>query len=661
MASAAHQYGHWLPFRCAATFSLNFSRLMAGQSPNSVNIALTRRQASSRVTIITHPEYQYWRLDWVKIRDCLAGQRVIKYKNTLYLKKMPGASKESYEDYLDGAVFFNMASQTLKGMLGQVFRRNPVIKNFPVRLKQDLLNGIGKDNSTHTAFTKTVISEMIAMGRYGVLVDAPETITPVAQSYMVGYAAENIMDWSIENYQGRQIVTRVLLREWQRQQLPVPADEKGVTYRNPYTWPYHYKAYYRELLLISADTPSGLMYVQNTYIEDPTGQPEDTVIPTINGNPLEFIPFVFFGASGNTAETEKPPLLDICDLNLSHYRSYADLEHGRKFTALPVYYAPGDNGTGVSEYHIGPDMVWEVPTGATPGILEYKGEGLKALESALTSKEGQISAIGGRMVAGSHSRSSTGGENTQQTEARESAEQSILVDCIGAAQDGMTMAMRYWCAFRDYPMSQSWELSYEVNTDFLAPSVGAREMRAIQQLYQEGYVPIEVLHDYLQKGQVIADDMEFADFAVLMNDPKAFINNPDVHAKQRGYNTRQQELDEAQRLIEEGFQREELALQQQQLDLEAQVADAADDQQQVALQQAKVDLEGSKHDLAQRKKAAAAKPAAIPPIAGAPTLAKPNLKPAAQRVPVPGATPGSALANGGGGSQGGGGLTLTIK
>lgn len=614
---------------------------MAGQSPNSVNIALTRRQASSRVTIITHPEYQYWRLDWVKIRDCLAGQRVIKYKGTLYLKKLPGSEKTEYEDYLDGAVFFNMAAQTLKSMTGQVFRRPPVIKKFPAKFKEALANGIGRDQSTHVAFTKTVVSEAISMGRYGVLVDAPASTSPVAKSYMVGYAAENIMDWTIESIDGRQLITRVLLREWQRQQLPIPGDEKGVVYRNPYTWPYHYKAYYRELLLVDGDTPSGLKYIQNTYIEDPTGAPETTVEPTINGNPLEFIPFVFFGASGNTADTEKPPLLDICDLNLSHYRSYADLEHGRKYTALPVYYAQGQDGAGASEYHIGPNTVWEVPNGSIPGILEYKGEGLKALENALQSKESQIAAIGGRMITGSASRGA-GGENEKQTKQREDAEQSILIDVIGAVQDGMSLCMRYWLMFRDFPLSQSWELSYEINTDFLSAQIGAREMRAIQLMYSEGLVPIDVLFDYLAKAQVISDDMEFQDFLDRMNDPNAFLNNPDVHAKQRGYASRQQELDQAQREIEEEFQQEELDLQQRQLDLEEQAAKAATDAQKVQVQQAQVDLAASKHDLQQRK--AAAKAAKVPPIAGAQNVSKPNLSPTAQKVPLPGAAAGPKAA-----------------
>ena len=158
---------------------------------------------------------------------------------------------------------------------------------------------------------------------------------------------------------------------------------------------------FRELVL--EDTPSGRVYRQYVYREDPSSMPVEVITPQFRGTPLKFIPFKFFGATSNTPDVEKSPLIDIARLNLSHYRTMAELEYGRLFTALPIYYAPAlDSDT--DTYHLGPNTVWEIPEGQqSPGILEYKGQGLSALVDARKEKEYQIAAIGGRFMPGSSS------------------------------------------------------------------------------------------------------------------------------------------------------------------------------------------------------------------------------------------------------------------
>lgn len=175
---------------------------MAGTTPNSTNIARVDRGVIATIYTDVHPEYDYWKSDWQKLRDVLAGQREIKKKTETYLPAMPGADGDDYAQYISRAVFYNMTAQTLNGMLGQVFRREPVIRNLPDRFK-DAVRRFAKDGSAHTTFTKTVMGEQIGMGRFGVLVDAPANPTKrTPSSYAVGYAAENIIDWDIEDVDG---------------------------------------------------------------------------------------------------------------------------------------------------------------------------------------------------------------------------------------------------------------------------------------------------------------------------------------------------------------------------------------------------------------------------------------------------------------------------
>jgi hypothetical protein len=61
---------------------------MAGFSPNSTNITRTKRAVQQFSHLVVHPEYEYWRPEWSKIRDALAGQREIKRKGETYLRRM---------------------------------------------------------------------------------------------------------------------------------------------------------------------------------------------------------------------------------------------------------------------------------------------------------------------------------------------------------------------------------------------------------------------------------------------------------------------------------------------------------------------------------------------------------------------------------------------
>jgi hypothetical protein len=475
---------------------------MAGLSPNSANIQRTRRATQQVTHLVVHPEYEYWRPEWTKIRDAIAGEREIKRKGAIYLRPMKGADNDQYAEYLDRAVFYNMSGQTLSGMVGQMFRRPPTIRNLPtpggiiarapdggqeiISPASDKfttqLQRFAKDGTTHQGFAKTAAMEQIGLGRFGALVDVTATASSAPQSYVVGYAAENIVDWTVEDVDGFYVPTRILLREFERvdehatpsqnnpwigregsdttgagsvrsagrkrdKQAQARAD--AVVRPTRFTSSYAYRTIYRELVLEFLPDRTRV-YKQYVYVEDPLGQARDVFTPNVRGQTLDFIPFVFFGAASNAADCEKPPLLDIVDLNLKHYRTYAELEHGRFYTALPTYYAPGNQDNDAAEYHIGPGTVWEVPSGETPGILEFKGEGLKTLERALNEKEQQIAAIGGRLMPGMSKSTS---ESNNQSAMREANEQALLLNVVLSLEDGMTMLVRYWLMFRDIPLS----------------------------------------------------------------------------------------------------------------------------------------------------------------------------------------------------------------
>jgi hypothetical protein len=562
---------------------------MAGQTPNSQNIERVAAGTADSTSVIVHPEYMYWRWEWRKLRDVIAGQREVKRQTTTYLKALQKQDPDDYLHYLERATFYNMTRQTLNTMVGQVFARDPILVGVSKKFKDAMRLKFGKDGSGHVNFSKTVITEQISMGRYGVLVDAPAEASTTPTSFAVGYSAENILDWSIEEIGGEYKLTRVLLREFKREAQSGPTQQNpwigsptgqakagsvqnrnGISTRagrgqgqqlvrpsSAFIEAYTYRTVYRELLLEQPEVGAPV-YVQHIYNDSPSEAPASTLNPVLRGSPLNFIPFQFFGATGNSPDVEQSPLLDIADLNISHYRTYAELEWGRMYTALPVYYAQGNDGESASEYHIGPSMVWEVPAGEPPGILEYKGEGLKALETALDTKEKQIAAIGGRMMPGNTSKGSASPEEAARASQNE---QALLLHVIQAAESGLVNCIRWWLMWRDQPLAQTEGVEYRLNRIFGDAMVDGRVLRALQQLVDDGMAPIDVIYNALTLSGWLDPDVTVDDFKVMLDDPESFPNRPDMQARQRGFTTRAQELDQSNIAREADQADEEIDLQ----------------------------------------------------------------------------------------------------
>ncbi len=505
---------------------------------------------STITTAFVHPEYQYWRNWWMTIRDCVAGEIEIKRKSERYLPRLDGMTPNEYRDYLDRAVFFNMTGRTVTGLMGTIFRRNPIITG----ISDDLdTSNVSKTNQTILQFTKEVTRELIQMGRYGVLLDMD--VEGARAPYFSGYIAENIIDWTIEEIDGRETVTQVVLRELRLQRpvvnAPVAATNtrrggktklaatvsasNGVT-SSARRW----IAAYRVLRLepVDLDDPtSDRIYRQYFYSnENGDAAMDDTTlaevfVPNWRGKPFNFLPFVFFGPFDNTPGCDKSPLLDIVHLNVSHYRSYAQLEHGRFYTALPVYYAPVPPGQERGSYTVGPSVVWEVEKGERPGIIEFNGSGLKFLESACDKKEDQIAALGGRLVGVERV---SAGESNNKLKVKEQNEQALLMNIAATMDVGLTSLLRWWANWQDISQEEAIKITYETNKDFLSSSTGAREFRAIQMMYEAGVVPVEVLFDYLNRAEVIPASLSLATFKDLLSDPESFPNIADVLSRQRG-------------------------------------------------------------------------------------------------------------------------------
>jgi hypothetical protein len=539
-----------------------------------------------------HPQVAYWYDDWRSVRDCMAGEKEIKAETTRYLPKFDGFDRADYAAYLDRATFYNFTGRTVGALVGTIFRRAYIVRGIPERMKSLVTDRITRDSQSLDTFMRLAATDVVALGRFGVLVDLPVEPTTEPQPYIAAYPAEHILDWDYQTVAGRDILSRVVLREFYPQaNAKAKGGRKGIGLR------------YRELLL------EGGVYKQRVYENADGSEPsldgmsvEHT--PQIRGQTIKFIPFHFFGVVQASPTVEKPPMLDIAQLNIHHYRSYAHLEHGRYYTGMPVYYTEVGQGEGGGEYKVGPSVVWEVPFGHKPGLLEFNGQGLKFLENALDQKEQQAASLGGRMM-GVRSLATT--ESDNQLKLKERNEQVHLINATVGLDAGFKKILGWVVQFAGGSEAEAKKVEVIFNKDFLFDGIGSREFRAILAMYKDGILPIDVVFTYLQKAEVIPDWMSQDEFKKLLDDDDQFPNNADVEARREGFAGAQakQSKEIADDKIELGY-----------AELDA------------AIVEAEAALEDAKKARADAAKAAAKAPAPLPGQPGKPGA--PSPKPAAK-------------------------------
>ncbi len=288
-----------------------------------------------------HPQYMRAAPLWRKCRDAVAGQEAVHAAGETYLPRLSGQSPAAYEAYRNRALFYNATRRTLDGLVGLLFRRPPLVE-VPAgaeALARDAdLSGRGLE-----ALGRTVTREVLTTGRCGMLVDFPRletAYTTAAQAEAAGarpflrlYPAEAILEWTTASVNTVPTLVHLMLSEAEGQR--------------------------RRILSL---TDEG--YVQDVQQRDETGhwQPAGkTMIPRMNGAPLERIPFVFAGPRESRPEVADPPLLDLVNVNLSHYRTTADLEHGAHFTGLPTAVITGHTPAEGENLSIGGNAAWVLP------------------------------------------------------------------------------------------------------------------------------------------------------------------------------------------------------------------------------------------------------------------------------------------------------------
>lgn len=441
-----------------------------------------------------HPIYTKLKKRWTMIRDAVEGESAVKAAGEAYLPKLLEQEEKAYKAYKMRALFFEAARRTLQGLVGMVMRKDPNIEASPSTI-EGFLKHVTNKNLAIEGFTNVVMQEVLMMNKYGILADLPPVITIGVEPWLVGYTAESIINWEYgTDEDGKNILTRVVLEEdykvtdgtdrfvaeskkqWRVLEL-VPKDQAfaDIQKKNPKDRPD-----------IVFDSTKPNVYRVQLWRKKEDEKPSaasaavaseftmhDELFPTLRGAAMDSIPFIIVTGGDSDAQEQKPPLEGLASVNMSHYRTSADLEHGRHFVALPTPYIVGLSAD--QKLSIGSAYAWVI-TGVDAqqvkvGMLEFTGQGLEALEKAMIEKQSQMAVLGARLLE----EQKKAAEAFETHELRSAGEHSVLANVAIGVGDGLTEVMAIMTAWD----SSLGTITITLNTEFVKVSMAPTFLKEI--------------------------------------------------------------------------------------------------------------------------------------------------------------------------------------
>lgn len=431
-----------------------------------------------------HPLYSHQKTRWDLTRAVISNDA------RRFIRTVDAGDIARSTQYKEDAILTNFTALTKSGLTGLVFRRKPKM-TIPAELSYMMDDATG-DNLSLLQFSQKVIGEVLETGRYGILVDYPQVTERLSlQGQQLSgnvarlhpYAAEQIINWKLEVFGSKKLLSQVVLRELLETSGP-----------DGFEW--HQKIQYRVLRLNEQQ-----IYTSCLYDVDGNQMEIETAPTKADGTFWNEIPFLFVGSENNDANIDQAPLYDLAVLNLGHYKNSADYEESIFITGQPTLFMRGtcDLTSFKDVYPNG------IKFGSRAGYYLGENGGADLIQAnpnqladvAMSRKEAQALAIGARLI------SPPGGRETAEAaRIRFSSQNSALYLVTTNVSLAITKCLEWALAFTTTNKSPAnFLLNDQFYDDAADPNLIAQQIM----LMDRGVIAVDDIRDYARRTGVISD------------------------------------------------------------------------------------------------------------------------------------------------------------
>lgn len=433
-----------------------------------------------------HKNYSAYQSKWSKMRDVFAGDEAMKHNSARYIPPLAGqtATSKEYLDVINREVFENYTKATANGVSGLIFAKPPLMEiGSKLKTIEDNIDLSGK---TILDLVQDVVDEVKSVGRCGLLVDMlnyDTTGLSVAdieklniRPYIKLYQTENIINWDTQLINNKNELSLLVLQE-------VYSVNKNMFEKEDKT---RYRVYSIE---------EGICIIRVYEANDNKSFTFTESIPKMNGKPLNFIPFYPINDNNLDIEPTNPPLLDLANINISHWYLSVERRNALHFVGFPSVYGKGIQKRQNEEVKLGAGTIniFDNPQ-AELTYLQLSADGLGSVEKALEEKKQAMLALGARLLAPESS--SQISENTMQMKT--AGQRATIIQIANTVSRGFEKALTTLAMW----LNDSTEIKFQLNTDYNLSEINPQLMTAMFTGNQIGLMPLEDVYYNLKKGEM---------------------------------------------------------------------------------------------------------------------------------------------------------------
>lgn len=445
-----------------------------------------------------HPSFDFIKANEFKLlRDSNEGESNIKAKSELYLPKpsgfkaMPDQGKAMYDAYKVRAQFPDILSPTIAAMVGIIHGKEIEIE------KPDSLNYIDESATgsglSLEAFHRRITTELLKIGRYGVLAEAPES---GGEPYLCGYAGDAIINWEDDS-------------------SFFVIDDSGMV-RNGYEWD-------KEDRYITLEMIEGA-YQMKLNID---GQEEIKDIRSTGGNLVDRIPFVVGNAKDVSPCLITPPLIGVSRAALAIYQLSADYRWQLFLSGQETLVAiNGDppNAVGAGVVHsmkgsegVTPDLKYVSPTCS----------GIDAHERAMDKNKEAAVMAGAKLI---EQEASNGSESGYARKLRFASETATLSTVAKVSCEILQKSLRNLAMLKGLPEAQQNEITVTPPKDLMDTTMSPQDVKALVESWQNGGFSYRTLYENLLRGGVANPERELEDELLELDEAPDAIREAQIES-----------------------------------------------------------------------------------------------------------------------------------
>lgn len=426
----------------------------------------------------TDLEYEDNMLSVNKVRDLLRGEDYVKSMGESYLKKPnPRWDNALYDTYKSMAVFKNYTKTIQDVYTGLVFEKTPMIE-LPESISY-LKNDITATNLSIEAFSQKAFREGFTMGRGAAVVDWDEKTERV---YVRFYPTEDILSFERDEDGKLKYIAVVDYKKVKKSRF-----EANV-----------------EATVSAFELKDGVCYV--TKYKSLTEFSEIKL--ERRGKALDFIPVAILGAVVNDLEYIQPPMLGVCNLNLHHYRCFAQLEWARAWAANPTPVLIGVSKETFDEMDVkfGPSEVILLENKDSKlEWVELTATSLPSLVESVKEKELLIAKESAAFLMDQKREAETTGTAKLRDKGNKSSVQVLIKNVTDFIYDTLNIAY-FWEVGSFYNEGGKDVMTFEINSDLNERSLEPATITALVSMRQSNLISADTFYDNLRSGGLMRSD-----------------------------------------------------------------------------------------------------------------------------------------------------------